>query len=199
VKRDGQQQTVLADRLILATSTDVAGKLLGGINPALESLLSSMEYAPVGIVSLGYRRADVAHPLHGFGFLVPRSAGLRVLGTVWNSSLFPKRAPQGYVLLTSFVGGATDPSAIGLSPEGLIASVHREISPLLRIREKPVFSNVQIYPRALPQYNLGHAERLAELAKLLLNTPNVQLTGNYLRGPSIGSCIEQSLAIAKAS
>jgi len=198
LKGAGEPQTRLADRLILATPTDVAANLLGGVNAAFESLLAPIEYAPVAIVSLGYRRDDVAHRLQGFGFLVPRSAGLRVLGTVWNSSLFPKRAPKGYVLLTSFVGGATDPQAITLSPEGLFAAVHREIAPILRIREKPVFSNVQIYPRALPQYDLGHAERLEKLDKLLCETPNLRLAGNYLRGPAIGSCVEQALAIASA-
>jgi protoporphyrinogen/coproporphyrinogen III oxidase len=193
----GEPQTLETDRLIVATPTDTAAQLLEPVRPAFKALLAPVEYAPVAIISLGYRREDVGHSLQGFGFLVPRSAGLRVLGTVWNSSLFPKRAPQGYVLLTSFVGGATDPQAIALSPEGLFAAVHREIAPLLSIREKPVSSNVQIYPRALPQYNLGHAERLQKLEKLLAETPGLRLAGNYLRGPSMGACVEQSLAVAE--
>jgi oxygen-dependent protoporphyrinogen oxidase len=192
-----QEETISTDYLILATPTDVAGRLLGAVNPAFESVLSSIQYAPVAIVSLGYRRSDVGHALDGFGFLVPRSEGLRILGSVWNSSLFPGRAPEGQVLLSSFVGGATDLEATTLSPEKLAALVHREIAPILAIGNAPTFSNVQIYRRALPQYNLGHSERLAELERLRLDAHNLWLVGNYLRGPSIGACVEQSLPVAE--
>jgi oxygen-dependent protoporphyrinogen oxidase len=111
--------------------------------------------------------------------------------------LFPDRAPYGHVLLTSFVGGAMDPEAAGLSPADLVSLVHGEIAPLLAIRQSPIFYNVTIYPRALPQYNLGHSERLAAVDQLRRESPNLWLTGNYLRGPSIGACVEQSLALAK--
>jgi protoporphyrinogen/coproporphyrinogen III oxidase len=192
-----QEETISADYLILATPTDVAGRLLGDVNPAFESVLSSIQYAPVAIVSLGYQRSDVGHPLDGFGFLVPRSEGLRILGSVWNSSLFPRRVPEGHVLLTSFVGGATDLEATTLSSEDLAALVHREIAPILAIGKTPAFSNVQIYPRALPQYNLGHSERLAQVERLRLDAQNLWFVGNYLRGPSIGACVDQSLAVAE--
>src|SRR5262249_34893508 len=147
-------------------------------------------------VSLGYKREEVGHRLDGFGFLIPRTSGLRVLGTVWNSSLFPGRAPDGHVLLTSFVGGATDPAAAALSAEEIIALVQREVGPLLAIRCGPAFSAVQIYPRALPQYNLGHAARLAKVQTLRRALPKLWLAGNYFRGPSIGACVEHSLAVA---
>jgi oxygen-dependent protoporphyrinogen oxidase len=194
--RVNQEETISTEHLILATPTDVAGRLLRNVDAGLESLLASIEYAPIAIVSLGYRQSDVGHSLHGFGFLAPRSSGLRVLGTVWNSSLFPGRAPEGNVLLTSFLGGATDPQVVTQSPDRLAALVHREIAPLLAIRQPPVFSNAEIYARALPQYNLGHAERLAAIARRRLNMPNLWLTGNYLRGPSIGACIEETQAVA---
>ena len=190
------EETLLAEHLIVATPTDVAGKLLRNVEPRLEGLLGAIAYAPVAVVSLGYKREDVGHRLDGFGFLIPRVAGLRVLGTVWNSSLFPGRAPDGHVLLTSFVGGATHPAAAALSAEEMIALVHAELAPLLAIRGLPAFSVAQIYRRALPQYNLGHAARLAEVETLRRELPNLWLTGNYLRGPAIGACVEQSLAVA---
>jgi protoporphyrinogen/coproporphyrinogen III oxidase len=146
-------------------------------------------------VSLGYKKSEVGDPLHGFGFLVPRSAGVRTLGTVWNTSLFPNRAPAEHALLTSFIGGATDPDATR-HPEDLVSIVHRELAPLLKIRGTPVFSNLAIYPRALPQYNLGHGARLAAIEEARKKHSNLWLIGNYLRGPSIGACVEQSLAVA---
>ena len=198
VRGAGGDETILAQRLVMAAPTDVAGRLLSGVNAELGRLLSGIEYAPVAVVSLGYRRADVGHSLNGFGFLVPRSSGLRVLGTVWNSSLFSGRARDGLVLLTSFVGGVTDAGAVALSDEKLAALVHGETRDLLHMTAAPVFSHVQIYRRALPQYNLGHAARLAAIEKSRQAVANLYFVGNYLRGPAIGSCVEQALSVAAA-
>jgi protoporphyrinogen/coproporphyrinogen III oxidase len=193
----GSSDSVSAKSVIFATPTDITGKLVAQLEPSFESLLTPVEYAAVAVVSLGYVKKDMGHSLDGFGFLVPRSAGLRILGTVWNSSLFPSRAPDGHALLTTFVGGATDPGAAKLSAEELTSLVHREIAPLLAIKGNPKFCNVTIWPRALPQYNLGHSERLASLNKNLARFPGLFLVGNYLRGPAIGSCVEQALAVAE--
>jgi len=193
----GPEEPVSTKSLIFATPTDVTGNLLAQLDPSIESLLSSIEYAAVAVVSLGYRKSDVGDSLDGFGFLVPRSASLRVLGTVWNSSLFPGCAPEGHALLTSFVGGATDHAAAKLNQQELATLVHREISPLLSIKREPVFSNVTIWPRALPQYNLGHGDRLYAISQRLSDFKGIKLVGNYLRGPAIGSCVEQALAVAE--
>jgi oxygen-dependent protoporphyrinogen oxidase len=193
---NGSTGQVIADHLVLATPTNVTADLLSSIHPELAATLSSIEYAPVAIVSLGYPKSAIAHSLDGFGFLVPRSSGLRTLGSVWNSSLFPGRAPDSHALSTSFLGGATDPQAISLPPDELIAQVHKEIAPLLRISKSPTFSSVTLYQRALPQYNLGHLERLASLQNFKAELPGLWFTGNYLRGPAIGACLEQALAVA---
>jgi oxygen-dependent protoporphyrinogen oxidase len=179
-------ESISTNSLILATPTDVTSGLLSQLDSAFESPLSSIDCAAVAVISLGYRSKDAGHSLNGFGFLVPRSAGLRVLGSVWNSSLFPGRAPEGHALLTSFVGGTTDPAAAKLQPEDLASLVHSEISPLLSIRSEPVFSNVTIWPRALPQYNLGHGDRLAAVSKLCSRFPGLWLTG-----------IDQALTVAE--
>lgn len=196
IQRANRIETIACERLIIATPTGVAGRLLCELNPAIRGVLDAIVYAGVAVVSLGYRREDVRHGLDGFGFLVPRSEGLRVLGSVWNSSLFPARAPKGYVLLTSFVGGAMDPDAANLSQENLVTLVHRELAPLLQISKPPVCSRVQIYRRALPQYEFGHGQRLAEIEKMRADFPNLSLIGNYFHGPSIGACIEQAFATA---
>jgi protoporphyrinogen/coproporphyrinogen III oxidase len=190
------EERIEAERLVLAIPPDAAGRVLLRLNPEFEVQLGAIDFAAAGVVSLGYRKADIGHSLAGFGFLVPRSSGLNVLGTVWNSSLFPGRAPEEYALLTSFVGGATNPSVLQRSPEELISLVHREISPLLSIRNSPVFSNVTVWPRALPQYNIGHIARLAAVENLRAGFPGLHLVGNYLHGPAIGTCVEQALRVA---
>lgn len=184
--------------LVLATPTRVAAALLESFLPAGAAILAQMEYAPVAVVSLGYRRADVSHSMNGFGFLVPRSAGLRVLGTVWNSSLFPNRAPQGQILLTSFLGGTTDPSAAALPTSEIVALAHKELSPILGLKAQPVTSHATAYEFAIPQYAIGHAHRIAALRRVLANLPGLHLVGNYLNGPAIGACVEQAQAVAES-
>ena len=198
IRQTGTEEIIIADRLILATPADVAGTLLRDVNAAFEPVLAGIDYAPVAVVSLGYNRQDIGHSLEGFGFLAPRASGLRVLGSVWNSSLFPGRAPAGHVLLTSFLGGATNPGAAALSEKDLVDLVHREIAPVLHIHGAPAFSHVQVYPRALPQYNIGHGERLMALERLRGELSGLFFVGNYLRGPAIGSCVELSIATAGA-
>jgi oxygen-dependent protoporphyrinogen oxidase len=190
------EEAVDAERLILSVPTETAGRLLEPLDFGFAAQLSAIAYSGVAVVSLGYRKGDVDHSLAGFGFLVPRSAGLSILGTVWNSSLFPGRAPEGQALLTSFVGGATNPGAICKSPEQLVAQVHREMSPLLGLRKEPVFSNVTILQRAIPQYNLGHTARIAAIESLRARFPGLYFSGNYLNGPAIGTCVEHAIKVA---
>jgi len=188
---------IACERLVVATSTKVAASLLEQLVPRAVPSLREIVYAPVAVVSLGYRREQVGHSLNGFGFLAPRSSGIRTLGTVWNSSLFPGRAPQGQVLLTSFVGGAIDSSAADLSDGALSTLVHTELAPLLAIRGQPVMQHVTLHTRAIPQYNVGHPERLQTIREAAKQLPGLWLTGNYWRGPAIGSCIEHAREVAE--
>ncbi|HTB91245.1 MAG TPA: protoporphyrinogen oxidase [Candidatus Sulfotelmatobacter sp.] len=190
------EETVEAERLIVSVPTQIAGKLLEPLNMGFAAQLSAIGYSGVAVVSLGYRKEDVGDTLSGFGFLVPRSSGLSILGTVWNSSLFPGRAPQGEALLTSFVGGATNPGALAKSPEQLAAQVHGELTPLLGLRKEPVFTNVTLWQQAIPQYNLGHTARIAALESLRTLFPGLYFSGNYLNGPAIGTCVEHALKVA---
>jgi oxygen-dependent protoporphyrinogen oxidase len=186
-----------AAQLVLATPTEVAASLLKSIAPSAADALAQINYAPVAVVSLGYRRADVAHSLNGFGFLVPRTAGIKILGTVWGSSLFPNRAPADHVQLTSFLGGATDPDTVSLSDSSLVDLAHRELTPILGLKSRPTISRVTAYEKAIPQYNLGHTARVAAIHADLANVPGLYLAGNYFRGPAIGACIEQAQEVAE--
>ena len=189
-------EIVEAERLVVATSTNAAARILGSVDSGLAKELDGIEYAGVAVVSLGYRKDQVSNLLKGFGFLVPRSAGLSVLGTVWNSSLFPERAPEGHVLLTSFVGGATNPGLVRKPSDELAAQVHLEIGKILGIREAPVFTNVTVWPRAIPQCNLGHGARIATIESIRGKFPGLYFAGNFFSGPSIGACVERAMQVA---
>jgi len=188
--------SVYADHVIIATPASAAGKLLGNLDEALPRLLGGVEYAPVAVVSLGYRRTAITNCLDGFGFLAPRSSRLRILGCVWNSSLFPGRASEGTVLLTSFVGGTFDKGACQLSATELEDLVHQELRRILGISEAPIGSNVRVWSHAIPQYDLGHYRRAQTLQQKLAAFPGLALAGNYLDGPAVGGVVDRAIRIA---
>jgi oxygen-dependent protoporphyrinogen oxidase len=190
--RQNRTETLAASAVVLATPTNVASQILYGLSERFAPLFSQIDYAPVAVVSACYRREQMQQPADGFGFLVPRREGLRVLGTVFNSSLFAGRAPEGMVCFTSFAGGATDPSLCELSASEITEIICGEVARVLGIAGAPVEINVHLYARAIPQYNLGHTKIVKSLDALTASMPGFFLAGNYLSGPSIGACVEQA-------
>lgn len=198
ITRGGRSETFTADALVVGVPAQAAGQILKDISPRFPAMLSQLEYAPVAEVGAGFRREQVAHRLEGFGFLVPRSERMRLLGTVWNSSIFQGRAPQGMVSMTSFVGGATDPNFSRLPCEEIAEIAVKEAAMVLGINGSPVTTVAHCYAQALPQYNLGHAKIVSGLDEGLGRVPGLFLVGNYLEGPSIGACVEKAFRTAEA-
>jgi oxygen-dependent protoporphyrinogen oxidase len=198
VSRNGHRETLLASALIVAAPVNAASDILKDVSDKFAAPFARVQYAPVAVVAAGYRRDQVRHAGNGFGFLVPRSEGLRVLGTVWNSSLFPESAPENMACFTSFAGGATDPELFSKSDDEIAEIICGEVGRVLGINGPPVTYLVNRYSRALPQYNLGHSETVSELGAAASSIPGLFLAGNYLTGPSIGSCIEQANQTAEA-
>jgi oxygen-dependent protoporphyrinogen oxidase len=130
--------------------------------------------------------------------LVPRGEGLRSLGTVFNSFLFPGRAPESMASFTTFLGGATDTAICSCRDEEIVTTAHTEISRVLGIRGAPVVEHVARWDRALPQYNLGHGGIVQSLNELCVETQGLFLAGNYLTGPSLGACVEQANTVAES-
>ena len=192
ITRRNHRETLAASAVVLATPTDAASQILLGLSDKFAPIFSRIEYAPVAVVSACYRREQIQEPHDGFGFLVPRAEGLRVLGTVFNSALFAGRAPEGMDCFTSFAGGATDSKFCEMSEEEITETICAEVARVLGITGKPAATNVHRYARALPQYNLGHSQIVKSLEALTASMPGLFLTGNYLSGPSVGACVEQA-------
>ncbi len=178
-----------AETLVLAVPAHAAASLLQQDAPKLAALLAAIEYAPMGVVSSAYERKQVRHALNGFGFMVPRCEGLHTVCTFWNSSLFPAHAPQGTVLMTSFVRSGADGLMVA-SYDVFAETVEAENAKILGISGAPIERTVWRYPRALPQYNVGHARRVNEIREALHEFPGLCLVGNYLTGRSIGDCAD---------
>lgn len=150
---------------------------------------ANIHYPPVASVVLGFRRQDVAHPLDGFGMLIPRLEGFRILGSIFSSSLFPDRAPAGHVTLTSYIGGARSPELARKSPEELFDMTLEDLRVLLRISGEPTFKHHVLYPQAIPQYNLGYERFRNLMAEMETGAPGFFLAGHYRDGISVSDCI----------
>jgi protoporphyrinogen/coproporphyrinogen III oxidase len=198
VARGSYRETLLASALIMAAPVHAASEILKEVSDKLAAPFARIQYAPIAVVAAGYRCDQLRQAANGFGFLVPRGERRRVLGTVWNSSLFPGRAPEDMACFTSFAGGATDPELFSKSDDEIAEIIGGEVGQILGITGPPATYLVNRYMRALPQYNLGHSETISELSEAASAIPGLFLTGNYLSGPSIGSCIEQANQTADA-
>jgi protoporphyrinogen/coproporphyrinogen III oxidase len=191
-----ETKTIAAASLVIATPALAAAHLLNGCAPDVSGLIAEIPYASLASVPLAYPAQNLARGLDGFGFLAPRREGLRTLGSIWNSSLFANRAPEGWVCTTNFIGGATDPHAVELSDDELIRIVHADLRKVLGIEGEPLRLPITRYERAIPQYNIGHRARIAKVEAALHNYRGLWLAGNYLHGVSLGDCIKQAEAIA---
>ncbi|MFB6373274.1 MAG: protoporphyrinogen oxidase [Bradymonadaceae bacterium] len=152
--------------------------------------LEAIEYAPVAIVALGFERDQVEHPLDGFGFLVPETEPYRILGSLFMSSLFPGRAPDGRVLLSTFVGGARQPELLDRSDEELVAMVRADLGELIGARGEPELIDVYRWDRAIPQYEVGYGRILERFDALERHYPGLHFTGAHRDGIAVPDLIE---------
>ncbi len=156
--------------------------------------LAKIEYPPVSVVLLGYPRPAVRHPLNGFGVLVPAVEKLSILGVLFNSTLFPGRAPVGQVLLTIFIGGARQPELAGLPDDVLAATAIADLEKLLRVSGPPVFQKIVRWPQGIPQYHLDHGDMLTAMENTERAWPGLTLAGSYRGGVSVPQCLATGAA-----
>ncbi|MBI4755065.1 MAG: protoporphyrinogen oxidase [Betaproteobacteria bacterium] len=193
--RDGEHMASLrAAGVVLALPAYACARLLAGLSPDAAHALAAIEHPPLAVVGLGYRGADIAHPLDGLGVLTPSCEGRGTLGLLFSSTLFAGRAPPGHALLTAYVGGARAPELAQLPRADLERLVGKEARELLGVRAAPVFCGVRYWRQALPQPNLGHGQRLELLRRLEEQWPGLVVTGNYVGGVSTAACIESARA-----
>ena len=165
-RRDGLAATDEFDAVVLALpAADLARLPIGPSGDRPLASLELVEYPPVASLFFGFRREQVAHPLDGFGALVPAVEGRSVLGVLFSSTLFPERAPAGHVALTVYVGGTRQPDLARLAPEALRPRVLADLRELLGVQGDPVFTHATFWPHAIPQYNLGYERFLEAIAR----------------------------------
>lgn len=188
--QNGRAETIETRCVVIATPAYTASHLVSALSAQLARALSGIAYAGMAVVGSAYHSRQVGTVMDGFGVLIPRSEKYRTLGIVWNSALFPDRGGEGRTIVTSMIGGATDPEIVEKGDEEILAIVQDEAARLLAITGQPIISRVWKHPKALPQYNLGHGYAVQAVRESERAVPGLYFVGNYLEGPSIGKCID---------
>ncbi len=183
--------------LIFAVPAYAAAKALRSLDRPLAAELADIEYAGCAVVSLGFARRQIAHPLNGFGFVVPQIERRRIIAASFASLKFPGRAKSGDVLIRVFIGGALQPELIELPNADLCRIALEDLTELLRIEGEPLTADVARWPRSMPQYHLGHLDRIARIEQLAARYPTLALAGNAYHGVGIPQCIASGQSAAQ--
>jgi oxygen-dependent protoporphyrinogen oxidase len=191
--------SVCANAVVLAAPAYAAANILSPLGNDLSTTLAGIPYASIAVFSAAYYNKQANMPPDGFGVLIPRSEKHRTLGIVFNSSLFPGRAPEGQFTITSFLGGATDPTLIEQSDQAIAATAQRDSATILGLTGPPLAASLWRHPKALPQYNLGHVAIVESLRDAERSHRGLFFSGNYLEGPSVGKCVEHAFKTAECA
>jgi oxygen-dependent protoporphyrinogen oxidase len=190
--------SVEADAVILAPEAHQAARMVRYLDPSLAHLLEGIPYASSATVTLAYRRADIAHALDGFGFVVPQIEGRPIIACTFSSVKYPGRAPDGCVLLRVFLGGAMNEAIVEEDDARLVAICRSQLGELMGVSADPLLSRVSRYPKAMPQYQVGHLARVEAIEQRLRHHPGLVLVGGAYRGVGIADCVRASEAAVDA-
>lgn len=188
-----------ADAIVMAVPAHAAGSLLRSLDTTLAGLCERVPYASTATVALGYRRDQIAHPLRGTGFVVPRVERQALLAGTWVTSKWPHRAPEGHVLMRGFLGGGRDPQRLERSDDELIDTARRELTALLGITGEPIVARLSRWTRQSPQYEVGHLQRLGAIEAQLRAHPGLYVTGSGFRAIGIPDCVADGREMGAAA
>lgn len=186
-----------ADAVILACPAYQQAAMVADLDHELAELVGAIPYNRVAVVALGYRAAEVPVSLDGFGFLAPQRTRRDLLGVQWCSSIFPNRAPSGYVLLRAMCGGWHRPEVVGWDDARLLEAVRAELRLAMHIQATPIFHQIVRWDRAIPQYHVGHLQRVAVIEQRVSRHPGLFLGGNAYHGVALNDCTEQAEVLAQ--
>ncbi len=191
---DGEEES---RDLVLACPAFRAGELIGGIDAELSDNLHSIPYSSAITVMVGYRRSEVTHPLDGFGFLVPKRERRQMAACTWVNTKFPSRVSSDYVVVRAFIVGRDADELTAASDAEIVETVRAELQRLMGIGSGVQFTTVHRWPKSMPQYTVGHAQRAKRIDDLMRNHPRLHLVGNAYDGVGIPDCVRLAKAAAE--
>lgn len=192
---DGREME--AKKLIISAPAHDTSEIINGLNKELSLLLKEIPYPPISVVALGFKKEDIKIDTDYFGFLITGKEKRKILGCLFDSSIFPGRAPEGHILLRCMVGGARAPELSMLDDKEIVETVLLELEDITGLRSEPVFKRIFRYEKAIPQYTVGHFKRLENIEKILSRFKGLFITGNAYRGVALNDCISNSAELSE--
>lgn len=189
-------ETIESESVIFATPSFVTADLVADLDREMAKALNEIPYASTATVSVAYPLADIPRPLDGYGYIIPRAEGRSILACTWTSTKFPHRAPEGFGLIRAFIGRAGEDESLNETDDALLNTVRDELKRTLGITAPPILHRVFRWHKAMPQYTLGHLDRLAVIEKRLAVHAGLYVAGNAYRGIGIPDCIASGEAAA---
>ena len=186
-----------ADAVVLTCPAYLQAQILADVDPDLARPISDIAYNRIAVVALGYRKTDVPVPLDGFGYIAPENTRRDLLGVQWCSSIYPGRAPDGCVLLRAMSGGWHRGDNVDWDDTRLLNAIRAELKLAMNIAAEPIFHKIVRWQKAIPQYHLGHLQRVAAIEERLTQHPGLFLGGNAYRGVALNDCTEQADVIGQ--
>jgi oxygen-dependent protoporphyrinogen oxidase len=190
--------TIEANAVCVALPAYVAARLLENVHPRLATQLNAINYASTATINFAYPRSAVGHPLNGFGFVVPLIEKRSLIACTFSNVKFNNRAPDGHVLLRAFAGGALQPEVFALGASDLVPKIEADLRELLSIDRSPLFAETAKWERSMPQYEVGHLDRVNAIEREVAEVKGLALAGNAYRGAGIPDCIRSGEAAAES-
>ncbi|MBI5887925.1 MAG: protoporphyrinogen oxidase [Deltaproteobacteria bacterium] len=189
--------SMTADAVIIAAPAYAAAKTLAGLDAELAEKLLAIPYVSTATVSIAFKKKDIVRPLSGFGFVIPRTEGRKIMAATWSSVKWSHRAPDDSVLVRCFVGGAKNAELVNLGDADMIKMVRAELEDIMGIDAEPVLVKVYRWINSMPQYTIGHDERIAEIERRCARYPGLFLTGSAYHGIGIADSVRNAEITAK--
>ena len=192
-----------ASQVVMAVPAAQVARLIDDLVPADEALftqakacLRDIDYPAVASISMAFEKSQIEHALDGFGCLLPTKEHKQTLGVLFPSSIFSDRCPDNQHLITVFIGGGRGHQAMTLTPQQRVELILQELSPYLGIKGQPLWHEESLWPNAIPQYHLGHLQKVALVDESLAQFPGLYMRSNWRDGVALGDCVENALQLA---
>jgi oxygen-dependent protoporphyrinogen oxidase len=189
VNKDGAREQMTARRVVCALPADGLAGIINTMNPEAAKVIKNVLYPPVAVVFMGFEASQVQRPLDGFGFLIPEKEQKSILGSIWSSTIFPDRAPEGHVAFTTFVGGTRQPDHAGLPESELKDMVLSDLKEIVGLSGQPHLTRIMKWPRAIPQYTVGYGAVQQLYDELEKEFSGLYIAGNIRKGISVGDSV----------
>ncbi|MBI2967682.1 MAG: protoporphyrinogen oxidase [Bacteroidetes bacterium] len=187
--RNGKKEKIDSDILILSAPAFRTAKIISSVSSEISNVLMQIYYPPLSEIVFGFRNENIHFPMDGFGFLVPEIENKNILGAIWNTSIYPDRAPEGFSSFTLFMGGARNPGIFIMSDDEQLSVAFNDIKDIMKIKGNPEFSYITRWEKSIPQYNIGHLKIIEHLREFEKQYHSLYFCANYIGGISVADCL----------